>query len=284
MALSEDDIKLQKCLKAVVDVVHTTINEVQDQIQQDTPSGTQLTNSPLDINIHTFSLNPEEESIMEKLQARLENELNDKLSSLSILHRKYLLELLHEYKYDYDSRKFMVPFNRGVLEPIMQELEGTLASIEAFQAAFNGEQATVQEFIEKYPIFKNRSGLWGTTLLYSAARNNHLQVVEYLIRQGGCSIDAPNQHHIRQTLPGYEGAEDEFGVSPTAASTALHGACYNGHLKMVIFLVQQGANYFAKNQALETPIMNAQLKPQILKFFREYLILGYSLNTDVLPN
>ncbi|CAF2088565.1 unnamed protein product [Rotaria magnacalcarata] len=284
MALSEDDIKLQKCLKAVVDVVHTTINEVQDQIQQDTPSGTQLTNSPLDINIHTFSLNPEEESIMEKLQATLENELNDKLLSLSSLHRKYLLELLHEYKYDYDSRKFMVPFNRGVLEPIVQELEGTLASIEAFQVAFNGEQTTVQEFIEKYPIFKNRSGLWGTTLLYSAARNNHLQVVEYLIRQGGCSIDALNQHHIRQTLPGYEGADDEFGVSPTAASTALHGACYNGHLKMVMFLVQQGANYFAKNQALETPIMNAQLKPQILKFFREYLILGYSLNTDVLPN
>ena len=62
-------------------------------------------------------------------------------------------------------------------------------------------------------------------------------------------------------------AEDFTEQLPTSGSTALHGACYNGHLDMVKYLVEHGANYFIENHARETPIMNAKSQPKILDYF-----------------
>ena len=54
----------------------------------------------------------------------------------------------------------------------------------------------VKRFIKQYPTFKDKPGLWETTLLYSAARNNHLDIVKYLIEKAHCSVNAQNQREI----------------------------------------------------------------------------------------
>jgi hypothetical protein len=51
----------------------------------------------------------------------------------------------------------------------------------------------------------------------------------------------------------------------------------------VKYLIEHGADYFIENHARETPMMNASSKPHIQQFFRDYLILSYSTNSNNLP-
>jgi hypothetical protein len=78
--------------------------------------------------------------------------------------------------------------------------------------------------------------------------------------------------------------DDDFYVNPTAGSTALHGACFYGYLDVVKFLIEYGADYFLTNHAEETPIMNAGAHPDIINFFRDFLIVGYSSKLTNLPD
>ncbi|CAF1487917.1 unnamed protein product, partial [Rotaria sp. Silwood1] len=125
---------------------------------------------------------------------------------------------------------------------------------------------------QEYPTYKDKPGLWETTLLYSA-RSNHLDIVQYLICEAHCFVNAQNQRAASFAL---NISATDYTLRPTAASTALHGACYNNHLNIVKYLVEHGADYFIRNQAHETPIMNGEQYPDIKKFFQEYLILSYS--------
>ena len=123
--------------------------------------------------------------------------------------------------------------------------------MKAFQAAWDGDQSAVEAFIKKYPTIKDKSGVWGTTLLYSAARNNRLQLVDYLLKRAKCSVNAQNQQHIMRALPNGTISDESFDPNPTAGSTALHGACYNGHLDVVKLLIERGADYFLTNHSDE---------------------------------
>jgi hypothetical protein len=111
-----------------------------------------------------------------------------------------------------------------------------------------------------------------------------LSLVQYLVRNASCAVNAQNQQHIKRALATPMHHEDDFEANPTAGSTALHGACFNGFLDVVKFLVNEGADYFLRNHAEETPIKNAEKKPEILQFFREFLVLGYSGTATELPN
>jgi hypothetical protein len=73
-------------------------------------------------------------------------------------------------------------------------------------------------------------------------------------------------------------------VSPKAGSTALHAACFGGYLEIVQYLIEHGANYFIRNQAEETPIMNGEHHQHIIKYFQNFLNLGYTKREHDLPS
>jgi hypothetical protein len=286
MADRDEEDKLKRCLEESIQVVQNTIRQLKSQgrSEENAPADAPFTNSALDVNIHSFTLDRGEEALMGELKTNLENVLNDRLPTLSKHCRKYLLDFLYQLDYHSEKREFTTPFNIGIIDSLARDLESTLASINAFQAAWDGNQQLVEEFIGKYPTVKDKSGLWGTTLLYSAARNNRLKLVDYLLRKAKCAVNAQNQQHIMRALPTGTIIDENYDANPTAGSTALHGACFNGHLDVVKFLIERGADYFIRNHSHETPIMNAMFQPEILKYFRDFLILGYSSTSTELPN
>ncbi|CAF4401040.1 unnamed protein product [Rotaria socialis] len=107
--------------------------------------------------------------------------------------------------------------------------------------------------------------------------------VVYLIETAKCSVNAQNEQHLEKILSSSKKNLD-YESKTKAASTALHGACFNGHLIIVKYLVENGANYFIKNQALETPLMNIGSHEDIKQYFRNYLLLGYSKTMSGLPD
>ncbi|CAF3114296.1 unnamed protein product [Rotaria socialis] len=107
--------------------------------------------------------------------------------------------------------------------------------------------------------------------------------VVYLIETAKCSVNAQNEQHLEKILSSSKKNLD-YESKTKAASTALHGACFNGHLIIVKYLVENGANYFIKNQALETPFMNIGSHEDMKQYFRNYLLLGYSKTMSGLPD
>ncbi|CAF4961617.1 unnamed protein product, partial [Rotaria sp. Silwood1] len=159
---------------------------------------------------------------------------------------------------------------------------GLLLAARAYPAAFSGDLKTVENFLKRHPMYKDRPGFWKTTLLYSAARNNHLRLVQYLIETAGCSVNAQNQSEITYALiTDDDTAQNQqntlsYNPDPRAASTALHAACFNNNLDIVKYLIGKGANYFIRNQLGETPIQNSVGHQAIQDFFNDYLISTYT--------
>lgn len=293
MAGADGVDKLKRCLEICIELVDDTINRLkpQEESQLADSSDRPLVKNALDTNIYAFSVDTRDEPLMEQLKSDLENEINKRVPTLPKNCQKYFLALLYDHNYDYEKREFTKAFNVGLLDSFRIDFKSLFASLHAFQAAFDGNKAGVQQYISEYPSTKDKSGLWGTTLLYSAARNGHLSLVQYLVRNASCSVNAQNQQHIKRALSTPMHHADDFVANPTAGSTALHGACFYGHLEVVKFLVNEGADYFLKNHAEETPIQNAEDTPipnaaqkkEILQYFREFLALGYSGTAATLP-
>ncbi|CAF4057622.1 unnamed protein product, partial [Rotaria magnacalcarata] len=279
MANAEDEARLQSCLKTIIEVVEETMKKLSGQEE----SGHFSVDGALDTNIYTFTLDAEEEALMEKMKTELEEILSQNISRLSILSRKYLLDFLYQHSYDYKSREFANPFNCGILKAFLNDVQQMLASLKAFQGAFNGIEGDVKDFLKRFPTMKDRPGLWGTTLLYSAARNNHANLVRYLVSKARCSVNAQNQQQIKRALSKSVKDDYDFVPNPSAGSTALHGACFADHVDIVKFLFKHGADCFLRNHADETPIDNGGTKPNIIKYFTENLILSYSIKTSELP-
>ncbi|CAF0898682.1 unnamed protein product [Adineta steineri] len=278
MASENDSKYLKRCLQKTIEAVSKTI----DALKVTNPADSE--NLPLDTDNNTFSLNEQENKLIDDLKTTIENLLNDNLLRSSGICKKYLLNLLHQYEYDDQEKKFKSFFNQSILSAFQRDLQGMLSSIDAFLAAWNGDLNVVEEFIKKYPTFKDKPGLWGTTLLYSSAKNNRMNIVKYLIETAKCSINAQNEQDLEKGLLTTTSTSSEsISYNPTAASTALHGACFNGHLNVVKYLIEHGADYSIKNQAAETPIMNGERHKHIQDFFRNLLVLGYSRKSKSLP-
>ncbi len=171
--------------------------------------------------------------------------LDKSLSSLSSQCRNYLLDLLRRYHYDGATDE--------TLDSFLHDLQGRLESLDVFQGAWNGDQSIIEQFIENYPELQDKSGLYETTLLYSAARNNHFDLVTYLIEEAGCSVNAQNEEYH----------EKGHQTKATIGSTPLHAACYQEHLNIVTYLISHGGDYYILNNADETPVQNGQSKSNI---------------------
>ena len=285
MGASSEELKLQPCLEEYIRAIEETSTKIgyRGHEQFTVSSWDVLPRGSLDTGMHTFTLDSNEEQEMEGFKETLQGVLNEHLPSFSKMSRQYPSDVLDEHKYDYEQREFTCPFNIGLPNALLNDLQGILASIGAFQAAWNGDDAKVQECIKKHPTVKNRFGLWVTTLLYSAAKNNHLRLVQYLVKTAGCEMNAQNRHHFKRALSAPMTTTNDFQANPSAGSTALHCACFNGHLDIVTYLLAQEADCFLTNLADEKPIMNAEHNPTILECLPDFLVIGYSNNsTDFL--
>jgi ankyrin repeat protein len=172
----------------------------------------------------------------------------------------------------------------NILHIFLNELEGVRDSFDGFQAAWKGNLSDVKEFINKYPTLKDQPGPWGTTLLYSAARNNLIPLVKYLVDDAQCSVNAQNQQHIERALSKEMITDPNYQVLPRHGSTALHAACFGGHLDIVKYLIQHNANYYIRNQAEETAIMNGEHHQHIIEYFQNFLNLGYTKREHDFPS
>ncbi|CAF2046513.1 unnamed protein product [Rotaria magnacalcarata] len=280
MSVNNHENQLKRCLEAVIKVLHDKIRKLQPSAISESDT---ITIDTLENLMNTFTLNIHEDEEMDELQMIIESVLNKHLPFLFAAYRNYLYDFLYQYDYDSEKREFQNHLNMNTIFPLYRGLQSLLASIDAFQAAWNGMFDIVKTFITNYPTLKDKPGLWGTTILYSAAKNGHINLVVYLIETAKCSVNAQNEQHLEKILSSSKKNID-YEYKAKAASTALHGACINGHLIIVKYLVENGANYFIKNQALETPLMNIGSHEDIKQYFRNYLLLGYSQTVSGLPD
>ncbi|UJR17483.1 hypothetical protein I4U23_004378 [Adineta vaga] len=263
--------QLKPCVVKIMELVKECLDKVKSTTTTDDKH---FQNSLLNNNIYTFTLNNEEINLLDKLTYDIQTAIIHFLPHLSSNCISYLFDFLHTYHYDSKQKKFISSLSIDFLHSFLYELKGLLSAPLAFTAAFDGRIDIVKSFLKEYPTYKDKSGLWETTLLYSAARNNHFDLVRYLIEEAYCSVNAQNQCDVDFALA--TGNPQTYKPRPTAGSTALHGACFNKHLTVVKYLTEHGADYFIRNQALETPIQNGEQKPEIKKFFQDYLILSYT--------
>ncbi|CAF2734433.1 unnamed protein product [Rotaria sp. Silwood2] len=248
-----DEINLKDCLQLFIVAVSDAINSLE---QQQTQSN--------------------EKEILNNLEIQIKNLLDEKLSLLSFQCQNYLFNICKQYNYNIQEKKFSIILTKEILFSFIHNLKCRLFLLDACQAAWNGNKIIVKNFIENYSILKDKSGLYGTTLLYSAARNNHFNIVKYLIEIGKCLVNIKNED--------YNEINQEITFKASTGSTPLHAACYNGHLQIVKYLIEHGADYFILNNFHETPIQNGQLKVDIQKFFKTFLLSNYSKRSNNLPN
>ncbi|CAF1500604.1 unnamed protein product, partial [Rotaria sordida] len=248
-----DKKNLKQCLQLLITVVSNTINILERQTNQSN-----------------------EKHILNNLQITIINLLDCNLSSLSSQCRNYLFNILNQYNYNIEEKIFTIEFTKEILQPFVHNLQGRLSLLDACQAAWNGDLSFIEDFIRKYPTLINKCGLYGTTLLYSAARNNHFDLVKYLIETSNCSVNVKNEDYSEKS--------EESKLKASTGSTPLHVACFYGHLQIVKYLIENGADYFILNNIDETPIQNGQFNKNIHKFFDDFLLFGYSKKLDKLPN
>ena len=264
--------------------LETAIKAVQNRLEglkkkEPSVADSLLENAALNNSINTFSINTAYDKLMRTLTHQIETIFNNCLKRIPDDYRQYIFNLLFDYHYDHKTLKFNESISMDSLHSFLNDLEATRDSIDAFEAAWNGDMELVREFVRKHPELKNKPGLWGTTLLYSAARNDHLKLVEYLISDANCNVNAQNQQHFQRASRLDTIHAPDYQVNPRWGSTALHAACFHGHLAIVKYLVEHGADCYIRNQAEETPIMNIEDHSHIREYFKSILNTGYSKDT-----
>ncbi len=283
MTSNDDYQEIKHSLEDVVKTVKAMLEQSKQQ-QGMLNKDILLENSTSNINTNTLSLNINNNQLMETLTRKIEVIFNVCLPNLSDNYQEYIFNFLYEYHYDHQKFKFKENLIMNSLYTFLNDLEAIRDSFDGFQAAWKRNLSDVKEFINKYPAFKDKPGPWGTTLLYSAARNNCMSLVEYLVTEAQCSVNAQNQQHIERALLKDIITAVDYQVSPRAGSTALHAACFGGYLEIVQYLIEHGANYFIRNQAEETPIMNGEHHKHIIEYFQDFLNLGYTKREQALPS
>jgi hypothetical protein len=160
---SNDEKRFKQCIQLIINAVSDTINKSEGQ-----------NNS---------------QQLLNDLRTNIKTILEKSLSSLSSQCRNHLLNVLYQYHYNANDKTLSNSFTEDLLDSFLNDLQGRLESLDAFQGGWDGDQSKIEEFIEKYPQLKDKSGLYETTLLYSAARNDHFDLVQYLIEEAGCSVN-----------------------------------------------------------------------------------------------
>ncbi|CAF3324314.1 unnamed protein product [Rotaria socialis] len=254
----QEEKKLYNCLNVIIKYVDDVLRQLNTKCKIDSKTTTDTSststatttcddplfdNSVQNNNVNSFSVDIEEGELLDKLTNDIQTTLKNGLPTLSTLCSGYIEQFLHEYHFDKDQRVFTEALTTNILYSFQQNLKALLMAAKAYPAAYRNVKETVKKFLRQHPDYKDKSGFWGTTLLYSAARVGFIDLVTYLIE--------------------------------TVAATALHAACFGNHIQIVKYLIDKGANYFLRNQLGETPIDNGKDWEPIRKFFEDYLIPNY---------
>jgi len=85
-------------------------------------------NSILNNDLNTFTLNEQENELMDDLKIRIENLLSEYIGRLSKRCRKYLFNFLHQYEYDSETRQFNNVFIQSILLLFEHDLQEILSS------------------------------------------------------------------------------------------------------------------------------------------------------------
>jgi hypothetical protein len=289
----EEERKLNECLNTIIQKVDTVLTQLKAKNETSSTTTTNsISNDPLfnnsvqNNNVNTFTVDITEEELLDKLKDDIENILKDHLPQLSDICSDYIEQFLHEYHFNKEQRVFTQPFTSSILHTLQQNLKGLLMAAKAYPAAWNGDLTAVKKFVKSHSNFKDKSGFWGTTLLWSAARRGHFDIVEYLVESAGCCVNAQNQSDLTHVLINDNDTDRPdttllgYNPDPKAGSTALHAACFTNDLKIVEYLINKGANYFIRNQLGETPIQNGKNYTSIQQFFKNYLVTSYINPSD----
>ncbi|CAF5030086.1 unnamed protein product, partial [Rotaria sp. Silwood1] len=148
--MANDEKQLKSCLTKIIGTVETCLQKltsIRKQQPTDVKADYLLQNSQLNNNIYTFVLSNEENELLSTLTSAIQGILNLCLPDLSQMGSNYLCDFFHTYHYDSKRRKFTSSLSMGVLHSFHRELQGLLASLEAFPAAFNGQLDVVKKFI-----------------------------------------------------------------------------------------------------------------------------------------
>ncbi|KAJ5557005.1 hypothetical protein N7494_000920 [Penicillium frequentans] len=138
-------------------------------------------------------------------------------------------------------------FDFNVAAIIDDQYHASSSSSPMWYAIFLGLHEVVQKFINAEGMWKSQSYYWergadmtittadGSSLIFSAARNGHVEVVKLLINEGA---DFKEPEH-------------------TYGSTLLQAATDSGNINIVQLLLDYGADVSAKNNAGVTPLLTA---------------------------
>jgi hypothetical protein len=113
------------------------------------------------------------------------------------------------------------------------------------QLAFDGSTVALRAVLSCQPAHVTElSPDRGSSLLYTAARFNHLAVCQMLVEEFHADVNIRNKENL---------------------STPLHGAAFGGHAAIVEYLISHGANIGALNAYHETPLDNAKAPAEGVK-------------------
>ena len=154
-----------------------------------------------------------------------------------------------------------------------------------FIAAKGGKLSSIQYLIEKEDVNINKKAVnnydkqlikKGDSVLHIACFNNHLPIVEYLIKKGA-EIDIKDSNgktplHIaceKGYLPIVEyllDKDSDIEAKDNEETTPLHFACRFGHLQAVQCLIEKGADIEAKDCIQQSPLYYASINGISLMF------------------
>ncbi|UJR12814.1 hypothetical protein I4U23_016987 [Adineta vaga] len=294
---SVDETRLNQCLSSIIQKIDEVLKQQKKEPPQIRPTTTtttdNITNYPLhensiqNNNVNTFTIDNEEAELLNTLTNDIQNILRDSLPQLSELCSSYIEKHLYQYHFDSNQKVFTEGLTLNILYSFKHDLNGLLSAARAYPAALKGDLKTVETFLKRFPLYKDKPGFWGTTFLYSASKSNNLPLVKHLIETLSCSVNAQNECEMAFTLISDDNNRTDltYNPDPKFASTALHAACFNNNLDIVKYLISKGANYFSRNQLGETPIQNGRFHGAIQNFFNDFLVTSYTnLPNMSLPN
>ncbi len=144
----------------------------------------------------------------------------------------------------------------------LEEVDHAIGNTALMNASLFGHLDIVKHLVEQGAMIDSNSNDLGLTALMWASQNGNIDIANYLIKQGA---DISNMTIVEWAGLGFlQDVEDSIKLgndinigSPFYGVTALMTASDNGHIEVVKFLIENGADINAKMDYVETALMYA---------------------------
>ncbi|CAF4602941.1 unnamed protein product, partial [Rotaria socialis] len=169
----QEEKKLYNCLNVIIKYVDDVLRQLNTKCKIDSKTTTDTSststatttcddplfdNSVQNNNVNSFTVDIEEDELLDKLTNDIQTTLKNGLPTLSTLCRGYIEQFLHEYHFDKDQRVFTEALTANILYSFQQNLKALLMAAKAYPAAYRNEKETVKKFLRQHPDYKDKSG------------------------------------------------------------------------------------------------------------------------------